>query len=82
MSDKVVFRDKLVTFMVATSSGVMVEFEGSVVNNRMVIVAPSPIAKRIARTEMSLVLAAAVTSLGKERRVMLANLTGVVLDLR
>jgi hypothetical protein len=82
MSDKVVFRDKLVTFMVATSSGVMVEFEGSVVNNRMVIVAPSPIAKRIARTEMNLVLAAAVTSLGKENRVMLASLTGVVLDLR
>jgi filamentous hemagglutinin family protein len=82
MSDKVVFRDKLVTFMVATSSGVMVEFEGSVVNDRMVIVAPSSMAKRIARTEMSLVLAAAITSLGKENRVMLASLTGVVLDLR
>ena len=82
MSDKVVFSDKLVTFMVATPSGVMVEFEGSVVNNRMVIVAPSPAAKRVARSEMRLVLAAAVTSLGKENRVILANLEGVVLDLR
>jgi filamentous hemagglutinin family protein len=82
MSDKVVFSDKLVTFMVATSSGVMVEFEGSVVNNRMVILAPSAMAKRVARTEMNLVLAAAVTSLGKENRVILAKLDGVVLDLR
>ncbi len=82
MSDKVVFSDKLVTFMVATPSGVMVEFEGSVVNNRMVIVAPSAAAKRVARSEMSLVLAAAVTSLGKENRVILAKLDGVLLDLR
>ncbi len=82
MSDKLVFNDKLVTFMVATPTGEMVAFEGSVVNNRMVIVAPSPAAKRVARSEMRLVLAAAVTSLGKENRVILANLEGVVLDLR
>ena len=82
ISDKVVFSDKLITFMVATPAGEMVEFEGNLVNNRMVIVAPSVAAKRVARTEMNLVLAAAVTSLGKERRVMLANLTGVLLDLR
>jgi hypothetical protein len=82
MSDKVVFSDKLVTFMVATPTGEMVEFEGNVVNNRMVILAPSAMAKRVARTEMSLVLAAAVTSLGKENRVILAKLDGVVLDLR
>ena len=81
-SDKVVFSDKLITFMVATPAGEMVEFEGNLVNNRMVIVAPSVAAKRVARTEMNLVLAAAVTSLGKERRVMLANLSGVLLDLR
>jgi len=48
----------------------------------MVIVAPSLVAKRVARSEMNLVLAAAVTSLGKVNRVMLANLEGVVLDLR
>jgi hypothetical protein len=82
MSDKLVFNDKLVTFMVATPTGEMVAFEGSVVNNRMVIVAPSPAAKRVARSEMRLVLAAAVTSLGKENRVILAKLEGVVLDLR
>jgi autotransporter-associated beta strand protein len=82
MTDKVVFTDKLISFMVATPTGEMVEFEGTLVNNRMVIVAPSVAAKRVARTEMSLVLAAAVTSLGKERRIMLANLSGVLLDLR
>jgi filamentous hemagglutinin family protein len=82
MSEKVVFSDKLVTFMVATPTGEMVEFEGSVVNNRMIILAPSAMAKRVARTEMSLVLAAAVTSLGKENRVILTKLDGVVLDLR
>ena len=82
MSDKLVFSDKLVTFMVATPTGEMVEFECSLVNNRMVIAAPSAMAKRVARTEMSLVLAAAVTSLGKENRVILAKLDGVVLDLR
>ena len=82
LSDKVVFTDSLTTFMVAATNGEMVEFQGSLVNNRMVIVAPSLPAKRVARAEMNLVLAAAVTSLGKANRVMLANLEGVVLDLR
>jgi hypothetical protein len=82
ISEKVVFNDKLTTFLVATSDGEMVEFQGSLVNNRMVIVAPSDASKKIARTEMNLVMAAAVTSLGKDNRVMLANLEGVVLDLR
>jgi hypothetical protein len=48
----------------------------------MVIIAPSGEAKNLARSEMNLVLAAAVTSLGKETRVMLSQLEGVVLDLR
>ena len=82
MTDKVVFADKLTTFMVSTPEGEMVEFQGSLVNNRMVIAATSAVAKRVARSEMNLVLAAAITSLGKENRVMLASLTGVVLDLR
>ncbi len=82
ISEKVVFNDKLTTFLVATSDGEMVEFQGSLVNNRMVIVAPSDASKKIARTEMNLVMAAAVTSLGKDNRVMLANLESVVLDLR
>ena len=44
--------------------------------------AVKPVAKHVARAEMNLVLAAAITSLGKESRVMLANLDGVVFDLR
>lgn len=82
LSDKVVFTDKLTTFLVAATNGEMVEFQGSLVNNRMVIVTPSLVTKRVARSEMNLVLAAAVTSLGKVSRVILANLEGVVLDLR
>jgi hypothetical protein len=82
MSAKLVFSDKLTTFMVAAPNGEMVAFEGSLLNNRMIIVAPSIVAKRLARVEMNLVLAAAVTSLGKTNRVMLAELKGVLLDLR
>jgi hypothetical protein len=82
MSAKLVFSDKLTTFMVAAPNGEMVAFEGSLLNNRMIIVAPSIMAKRLARVEMNLVLAAAVTSLGKTNRVMLAELKGVLLDLR
>jgi hypothetical protein len=82
ISEDVVFSQKLTTFLVATPDGEMVEFQGSLVNNRMVIVAASDASKKIARKEMNLVLAAAVTSLGKDNRVMLANLEGVVLDLR
>ena len=82
MSAKLVFNDKLTTFMVAAPNGEVVSFEGSLLNNRMVIVAPTFAAKRLARTEMNLVLAAAVTSLGKTNRVMLAELKGVLLDLR
>ena len=82
VSDKQVFSDKLSTFLVAQSNGEMIEFQGALVNNRMVIIAPSSEAKTLARNEMNLVLAAAVTSLGKETRVMLSQLEGVVLDLR
>jgi hypothetical protein len=81
-SERLVFSDRLTTFLVANSAGTMVEFQGSLVNNRMVIVAPSNAARLVAQTDMSTVLAAAVTSLGRESRVMLAQLEGVVLDLR
>jgi hypothetical protein len=80
--ERLVFSDRLTTFMVANSNGTMVEFQGSLVNNRMVIVAPSNAARLVAQTDMNTVLAAAVTSLGRESRVMLAQLEGVVLDLR
>jgi filamentous hemagglutinin family protein len=81
-SERLVFSDQLTTFMVANSNGTMVEFQGSLVNNRMVIVAPSNAARLVAQTDMNTVLAAAVTSLGRDSRVMLAQLDGVVLDLR
>jgi hypothetical protein len=80
--ETLVFSDKLTSFLVASIGGDMVEFQGSLVNSRMVIVAPSPAAKRVARAEMNLVLAAAMTSLGKDNRIVLTQLQGVVLDLR
>ena len=76
------FTDKLTTFMVAGANGEFVEFQGGMVNNRMFIMAPSVEAKRVAQYELNLVLAAAIISLGKEKRIMLAQLDGVVLDLR
>jgi len=82
VSAKLVFNDKLTTFMVAQDNGKMVEFQGGLINKRLVIVAPSAAAKQIARSEMNMVLAAAITSLGAENRVVLANLSGVVIDLR
>jgi hypothetical protein len=80
-SDGVVFNGKLTTFMVATKNGELVAFEGGLVNNRIVIVANTNVAKQIAQSEINLVLAAAVTSLNKEGN-LLAQLEGVVLDLR
>ena len=68
--------------MVAGANGEFVEFQGGMVNNRMFIIAPSVEAKRVAQYELNLVLAAAIISLGKEKRIMLAQLDGVVLDLR
>jgi hypothetical protein len=81
-SEKVVFTDRLTTFLVAGSNREMVEFQGGMANNRMVIVPSSVAARRVAQSEFNLVLAAAIISLGKESRVMLAQLDGVVLDLR
>ncbi len=81
-SERLVFTDRLTTFMVANGNGTMVAFQGGLVNNRMVIVAPSVAAKQVAQTDMNTVLAAAVVSLGRETRVMLAQLDGVVFDLR
>jgi len=82
VSAKLVFNDKLTSFMVAQANGQMVEFQGGLINKRLVIIAPSSAAKQIARTEMNMVLAAAITSLGADNRVVLANLDGVVIDLR
>ena len=81
-SDRFTFNDKLTSFMVSSDSGGLVEFKASLVNRRLVILAQSSAARQIARSEMNVVLAAAITSLGAENRVMLANLDGVVIDLR
>lgn len=82
VADKVVFNDKLTTFLIATTGGEMVEFQGGLFNNRMVIVAVSSAAKSVVRDETNLVLAAAVTSLGKDNRIVLAQIEGVIIDLR
>ena len=70
------------TFMVATARGELVEFKGTLINSRLVVVASSTRARDLARSEMQLVLAAAVTSLGETDSLVLSQLEGVVLDLR
>jgi hypothetical protein len=70
------------TFMVATARGELVEFKGTLINSRLVVVANSSRARDLARSEMQLVLAAAVTSLGETDSLVLSQLEGVVLDLR
>jgi hypothetical protein len=81
-ADLLAFNDKLTTFMVTSNVGELVEFQGSLIGNRLMIIAPTNSARQVARAEMKLVLAAAITTLGREQRVMLADLQGVVFDLR
>jgi hypothetical protein len=81
-SEQLVVTDKLTTFMVSNSNGTMVEFQGSLVNKRLVIIAPSNAAKLVAQSDINAVLTAAVISLSRESRVMLTQLDSVVLDLR
>jgi hypothetical protein len=80
--DKVVFSTKLTEFVVTSASGKTVTFTGGLVNGRLVIVAPSDDSKQLAKDEMNVVLAAAVVALGKETPIVMANLEGVVFDLR
>jgi hypothetical protein len=82
ISNKSVFKDKLMPFFVQASTGEMIEFQGGLVNKRMIIVAPSASAKSMIQTDMVEVVAAAIASIGVEGRVMLAKLDGLVLDLR
>ena len=81
-ADLLTFNDQLTTFMVTSNVGQLVEFQGSLIGNRLMIIAPTNSARQVARAEMKLVLAAAITTLGKNQRVMLAELQGVVFDLR
>ena len=74
--------DKLTYFSVSLPTGEVVSYEGGLINNRLVIVATSTNAKRVARNDLKLVLSTAIHSLGRDNRVMLDKLKGVLLDLR
>jgi filamentous hemagglutinin family protein len=79
---KLAVSDKLTSFTVSLPTGDVVVYEGGLVNNRLVIVATSTHAKRVARNDLKLVLSTAINSLGKDNRVMLDKLKSVLLDLR
>ncbi len=81
-AEKLTFSGKLTPFLVATSSGEMVEYQGGIVNNHIVIVATSNEAKIMARENTKVVLASAVTMLGKGDYIVLAQLDGVIIDMR
>ena len=80
--DTLVFEPNMTTFMVTANGGELVEFQGSLIGNRMIIIAKNENARQLARDEMKLVLAAAITTLGRTQSVVMANLQGVVFDLR
>jgi hypothetical protein len=80
--DKVVFTTKMTEFMVENQQGKLVEFLGGMVNKRIVIVAPSADSKQLAQAQMNMVLAGAIMALGKTSPILLAQLDGVVVDLR
>ena len=81
-AEQITFSGKLTTFLVEAPNGKMLEYQGGLVNNHIVIVAASDEAKNVARLDTKLVLAAAVTSLGKKDYIVLAELDGVIIDLR
>jgi hypothetical protein len=80
--DKGVFTREMTDFMVKNPQGQLFEFLGGVLNRRMVIVASSAESKQLVQAQMNLVLAGAIMALGKSVPVKLAELDGVVLDLR
>jgi hypothetical protein len=80
--DKLVFSTKLTEFMVARADGQLVEFAGGMVGRRLVIVASSSESKEMAKVDAKVVLAAAIMALGKTTPIVLAQLEGVVIDLR
>ena len=79
---KLALSEKLTSFTVSLPTGEVVVYEGGLVNNRLVIVATSTHAKRVARNDLKLVLSTAINSLSKNNRVMLDKLKSVLLDLR
>jgi hypothetical protein len=76
------FSGKLMPFLVAAPNGEMVEYQGGIVNKHILIVASSNEAKLMARENIKVVLASAVTMLGKGDVIVLAQLDGVIIDLR
>ena len=70
------------TFIVNNDRGEMVAYQGAMIGKRMVILAETEASKNLARQEMQTVLAAAITTLGASQSISLAQLEGVVLDLR
>jgi len=81
-ADKLEFSGKLTTFLVVAPNGKTVEYQGGLINNHIVIVATSDESKNIARADTKLVLAAAITTLGRDVQIQLAQLDGVIIDLR
>ena len=76
------FSGNFKTFMVMNDRGEMVSYQGAMVGKRMVILADTDSAKRLARVDMQTVLAAAITSLGSDQPIMLSEIESVVMDLR
>ena len=76
------FTGNFKTFMVGNDRGEMVAYQGAMIGKRMVILAETEASKNLARKEMQTVLAAAITTLGSAQTMSLAQIEGVVLDLR
>lgn len=76
------FSGNFKTFMVMNDRGEMVSYQGAMVGKRMVILADTDSAKRLARVDMQTVLAAAITTLGSDQPITLSEIESVVMDLR
>ena len=76
------FTGNFKTFIVNNDRGEMVPYQGAMIGKRIVILAETEASKNLARQEMQTVLAAAITTLGSSGSISLAQVEGVVLDLR
>jgi hypothetical protein len=76
------FSGNFKTFMVVNDQGETVPYQGAMVGKRMVILADTENAKRLARVDLQSVLAAAITTLGADQPIRLSEIESVVMDLR
>ena len=76
------FSGNFKTFLVMNDQGEAVPYQGAVIGKRLVILADTASAKRLARVDMQTVLAAAITTLGADQPISLSELESVVMDLR